>query len=345
MYPGALEQMIYNQDKEVSLIRHIYPSDPTFIPIHLSGGIGDVIAARSAVNFLSSAYKAVVYSYHADAFNYFPNGTLAIKGMIPDFTWHLELNTVARFRFSNRFSGFPIPEHKALFEAQQTAFRRNTFLETIVSTHPHNDAALARHAKRANKNRESFPVYSLGLSGDEGLVPQSPAQYKPHITIHDGYDISNWIDISGRSTKQWKLEHWSELVGFIKKEYPAYKIIQLGSKTGRGIDGVDECLLNKTTLTEAFDYLRHSALHIDGDSGLVHAATAMGTKCVVLFGPTPHYFYGYPKNVNITSGHCPDACYWMKDDWMGKCPIGYSSPLCMDTILPEQVFNRVKEIL
>lgn len=166
-----------------------------------------------------------------------------------------------------------------------------------------------------------------------------------YITVHDGYDVSNWKDIEGRSTKQWDLNHWTKLIELIKQSYPDYLIVQLGSNTGRCIPGVHEQWLNKTKLVRAFDILKLSSLHIDGDSGLVHAATAMKVPCIVMFGPTPDYFYGYPQNLNLRASTCSDACFWLKDDWMKNCPIGHSTPKCMDDITAEMVFRAVSQVL
>lgn len=167
-----------------------------------------------------------------------------------------------------------------------------------------------------------------------------------YITIHDGYDVSylNTL-VENRATKQWNLDHWVYLVKEFKREYPGYKIFQLGSKTSRPIKGVHHNLISKTTITEAFDIISNSRLHIDGDSGLMHAATKMNVPCITLWGPTPMDFYGYRQNVNIKSSVCSHACYGLKEDWNNKCPIGYDSPKCMDAITPEQILLEIKKVL
>ena len=55
--------------------------------------------------------------------------------------------------------------------------------------------------------------------------------------------------------------------------------------------------------------LKGSLLHIDCDSGLVHLATQLGTKCVVLFGQTSVWYFGYEQNINIVSKVC-NSCYF-----------------------------------
>src|SRR4029078_7585821 len=133
---------------------------------------------------------------------------------------------------------------------------------------------------------------------------------------------------------------WNLLVRRIQLAYPGLDIIQLGSKTSRIIDGVTKCLVNKTTLTECFDILSKSKLHIDTDSGLAHAATAMGIPCVTMFGPTPPSFYGHSQNQNISRGtSCSGGCFHLTRDWMDRCPIGYDSPRCMDDISTGDVLD------
>lgn len=164
------------------------------------------------------------------------------------------------------------------------------------------------------------------------------------ITVHDGYDIATPL-ISERHTKTWDIVHWSDTLEWFTKVLPEYEIIQLGSKTSRPIPGVKHNLLNKTTLTEAFDILKTSSLHIDGDSGMVHAATRMGVPCIVLWGPTPEYFYGYPQNINLRSNRCFGSCYGMETDWNNRCVLGHKKPICMDSILPFDVVDAAVEIL
>jgi len=262
------------------------PIDPTFIPIHLRGGIGDVIALSDMVSLLAERYQVLVYTEHSEALKYFcPK--LLVKKKLPDYTWYLEIDNVARLVKKESFRGFLIKDHEDLFRNQQAFINQNSQIRYLIDQ-DRKYFLISKYAKSLGLNKRSFPLYSLGFPE----VPQNfPMAFKPRvspsniITIHDGIDGSQII--SGRATKQWKWSHWNELVRLLKAKFPGHKIIQLGAKTSREIDGVHECLINKTTITEAFDILSTSLLHVDGDSGLVHAATRMQIPCVVLWGPTP----------------------------------------------------------
>ncbi len=264
---------------------------------------------------------------------------------MPEFTWQLEFNTIAKFHFRHYFHGFLMQEYKDLYLQQQDYFKEKPRLETLVKTHFDKFFLIANYAKEMGIDRRSFPMHCLGYDDDLqfGVTPNSSRS--KIITIHDGFDIHNRNIVSGRATKTWKWDHWNDLVRMLHAQYPDYKVIQLGaSPTARPIDGVDECLIDKTTITEAFDIVAKSSLHIDGDSGLVHAAARLDTPAIVLWGPTPDNFYGYDQHTSIRSKACEGSCYGVKTNWNDKCPIGHASPICMDEITPEQAMKEVESV-
>ena len=90
--------------------------------------------------------------------------------------------------------------------------------------------------------------------------------------------------------------------------------------------------------------MRDSLLHIDDEGGLVHMGTALGTMCIVLFGPTPMDVLGYPQNINICSYVCP-GCFSFIDGWNSYCFRGGNAPDCMYSISPEIVMKKIVEFL
>ena len=119
-----------------------------------------------------------------------------------------------------------------------------------------------------------------------------------------------------------------------------FKLFSLAAKMQEELLGGDKYILG-----ESFELVTHvlqnSMLHVDIEGGLVHLATQLGTKCVVLFGPTPEFFYGYEENINIKVGDCHD-CYGVYLD-SNRCARGMEKPECMYNITPEIVMDRVEE--
>lgn len=323
---------------------HHRNADPTFIPVHLTGGIGDVIMAMDSIEYLASMQDIVVYTHHLEAFRYFNKDIAAFK-VLPEFTWNLEFNTIAKFHFRQGFHGFANPAHNALFLFQQAAFDRDPDLETLVKTHFDKFYLISRYAEMRGLDRRQMALHTLGHRSKVPFV-RSYSEKSKIITIHDGFDIHNRHIVTGRATKTWDWRHWNDLVFMLHKNYPDYMVIQLGaSPTARTIDGVDRCAIDETTITEAFNIIKRSALHIDGDSGLVHAAARFSTPTISLWGPTPEKFYGYDFHKMIRSSACVGSCYGVKKNWNDKCVAGHANPVCMDTITPNIVMKEVADVL
>lgn len=169
-------------------------------------------------------------------------------------------------------------------------------------------------------------VKELGLEG------------KKYITINRG------ADSMGRSTMQtkvWPEHRYEEFIRLFKKQYPKIQIIQLGSKTNTKIKGADRYVLGENLETIKW-ILKGSIFHLDCEGGLVHLGTQLDTKCVVLFGPTPHHIYAYPQNINIVSKFCSN-CMGSHKDWAFSCYRGYGRAECMEKITAEQVMERIKD--
>lgn len=338
-----LQDRISNEMGRIKEMFHVEYSNPSFLPINLTGGIGDSILALHTIKRLEEmGYELAVYTQHYDALRYFNKTSNILNGHMPYFTWHMELDSISRFVLSNIFDGFLNERLDYLYQNQINTFKSTPSLRYLIKDHPKYKYLLTR---TINLNVKHAPLYCLGIEPDEITQPDRINTPDKQITIHDGYDINSLSQVTDRSTKQWPIRYWNELVLGLKKSYPDHKIIQLGSKTGKSIYGTDECLLNKTTITEAFDIISRSSLHIDTDSGLVHAATEMGVPCVVMFGPTPKDFYGHKQNINLSSDACSGGCFFLSSSWMDKCPIFYERPECMYGIQPEVVLSAVSSIL
>jgi len=352
MYRERLSELLEEDSRFIERVRRHEQGNPTFVPVFITGGVGDGILLRSTFKRLrDEGYQLLVYSHHAEALRYFYKDMTIHKGDLPAFTWHLHLDSVAKFRFNDQFDGFLMSMHKLLFERQQRLFRRRHDFEFLLRDHPKYKATLAAKAVELGLDATTLPLYCLGFEDAktiESLPRKAPSNY---ITIHDGFDLNNHDQVNGRCTKQWAWQHWNDLVKRLRAAYPEYEVIQLGARTSRPIDGAKD-MLNKTTFTEAFDIISRSRLHIDTDSGLVHAAHAMSVPSVVIWGPSPKGFYGHPENANLFStASCTGGCFHLpvrgnwQTGWMDRCPVGYLTPRCMDDVSPAAVMEAVNGTL
>jgi hypothetical protein len=190
---------------------------------------------------------------------------------------------------------------------------------------------------------QDHPLLARPDSGGYRLFEDLGLARRPYITIHNG-----WDNVTHRSTtnatKGWPVDHYERFVTGFKQRFPDIAVVQLGAKTSRPIAGADIGLLNGTTLHEAAWILKHSLLHVDGDSGLVHLARALHTKSLVLFGPTNHDFFRYAQNETCFSTIC-NNCWWSTHDWMRSCPRGLEEPECMKSIEPSTVLDLAERHL
>ena len=164
---------------------------------------------------------------------------------------------------------------------------------------------------------------------------------KRYITINYGGGVASSRK-NNEVAKEWPFEHLEKFVRLFKEKYPDIQVVQLGTADTLRVDGADAYFMGESL--ELVKYiLLHSRLHIDKEGGLVHLATQLGTKCVVCFGPTQEWFFGYLENINIKAGNC-HGCYCLYDGF-DVCARGMEKPECMWGITPEMVMERVEEYM
>ncbi len=169
---------------------------------------------------------------------------------------------------------------------------------------------------------------------------------KPYVTVHHGFD-SKLLPTRTRktdysSTKNLSLPQWGRIVSLLRSE--GVEVIQLGIVEEEKIEGVTHCLNGQTTLEETALLIKHGLCHIDTEGGLVHLAHSVHGRCVVLFGPTPAEFFGYPQNINLETSGCK-ACWFVTKTWLVECPRHTSGPECMSGHSPSAVADAAKKII
>lgn len=327
----------------------INPPVADHTPLRITGGIGDLIMALGVAEELNRIVGDVkVYSKWPDIGRFFSSlPQLNDKDLLVEgYDFIISLNCVAFFQFAKNFRGF---QNKKL---EQVLVQHIDFLtsddewEMFADHHPHFDGLLGDKCVKEKITREEIPYKYLGLNYPGPLKLKqrymSPKGTK-YITIHDGFDANN-TEVKNRSMKTWDLQHWKDLIEIIRGTHPRYLTVQLGGPTSRRIKGVDQSYVGNLSFEESMKILSGSSLHIDGDSGLVHAARVFDVQSIVMFGPTNADFFGYKENINIKSKFCGN-CWWLNPDWMARCQLDFEVPECMDSIEPGMVAKLVDNCL
>lgn len=356
-----------------SLGRTLLPRVPAYRPppslplaVKLGGGFGDLLLAGRVIELLwqLAGYGEVsAYSDRPELAQQALGGRGLIAVTRPLREWsgatglRVEITQFVRFfDHSERWQG----SYPALADLIGRSNARIASVQGLVDRHPHLDGFWARLNQAAGRRRGESLAWSAGFDSDR-LSPDPLARRAAHeaalsvaldeadsgprlrlaaagacwITVHDGFDTSAQIG-PGQAVKCWPLAYWAELVRSLKAARPELRVVQIGGASSRPIAGVDECLIGNLRLGEALWLVQGAELHIDGESGLVHAAYALGTPSVVLFGPTDAAFFGYSANSNLDAGVCA-PCWWSTPDWMARCPRGLAQPACMAAITAASV--------
>lgn len=158
---------------------------------------------------------------------------------------------------------------------------------------------------------------------------------RKYVTVN----LSNGSCTDGsKIAKTWPQNYYERLLALLKEHYPGVNVVQLGDASARPLDNADLHILGQP-LGLVEHILANAILHVDIEGGLVHLATQLGTKCAVLFGPTPMEYYGYEQNINISAGNC-HGCYGCYVD-VNRCARGLAEPECMLAITPELVMSEI----
>lgn len=181
----------------------------------------------------------------------------------------------------------------------------------------------------------ALPIYDNRV--EISLSPEAERQFqklglKNYITV--GSNVGRQNNLARHSLKEWPTTHVTEYISLLNIYLPQVKVVQVGGGGVEIFKNADRHIID-ADLELVKHVLKNSLLHVDCESGLVHLATQLGTKCLVLFGPTDEKYYGFKENLNLVSDFCrPCICAW--DDG-STCLRGASEPPCMSSITPQLV--------
>lgn len=181
------------------------------------------------------------------------------------------------------------------------------------------------------------------IAADEnraGFLEANGLRSGEYITVSCGADP----DMGGmRQTKVWPFARYEEFLLLFRSEYPDVKTVQLATKNEPRLASAD-VFIKDADLEDVKIVLKHSRAHLSHEGGMVHLATQLRTPCVVLFGPTPAYYYGYPQNVNIVSPVC-SGCMESSTDWSTRCVRKFSVSACMEAISKKMLAEQMRTVL
>lgn len=338
-------------------------SEKAQVCVYLAGGMGDYIISRKFVESLIQEESdleitligdlKLVDAFYCDISQLkkrIQNLTVDINIFEKTFDAVLELQHTANILYCDLMS--LQQKSKKLDRIFRLFIENKGKIEVNASLQQTIDCVNLKRAKYLGLNRYTmFSHYGiLNIDSQKVTIPLKQEYErvflnldlpKIYVTIGYGSSLKNGGE---NQTKVWPKNYYEEFLKDFKNKYGQISVIQLGESWSNKVKGCDAYILGQNIETIKY-VLKYAFLHIDCEGGLVHLATQLGTKCIVLFGPTPSYYYGYDCNINIKSTECGE-CMGCTKNWFTQCIKGDNIPArCMRSITPGMVLKKVDEYL
>lgn len=180
---------------------------------------------------------------------------------------------------------------------------------------------------------------ALPIRDDNLHIPLAPEYKSQFDELKLDKYITIYTDIAEEEkampkVKAWPIRYIVEYVARMKKRFPHVEIVQCGGGSDVKVENADRHYLGvDLELTKYI--LANSLLHVGCEGGLVHLATFLGTKCLVLFGSNSCDYTGYDRNINLVSEVCTPCMYILPN--FQVCMRGNKEPPCMLSHTPQTV--------
>ncbi len=145
------------------------------------------------------------------------------------------------------------------------------------------------------------------------------------------------------SYKRWSTLNYARLSDMILEKYNVKVLFTWGPNELGIVNEIvtymeqDAIVSFKTSIKQLIELIRRADLYVGGDTGPLHIASTLCIPTVAIFGPKDPMLYGpYNENSLIISKKLP--CSPCKHR---TC----SDPECLTTILPEEVFQAVSQLM
>lgn len=151
--------------------------------------------------------------------------------------------------------------------------------------------------------------------------------------------------------KQWPIERYREVISSVVAERPDSQIVLFGSapevemirKMAGGLKGRISIAAGKTSVKQAAALIEQCDMLVCNDSGLMHAAVAVGTPVAAIYGPTDFRRTAPLGDRHLVIRHelpCSPCFKLEGDDQVHACP----HHDCLMTITPKEVLNAITQI-
>lgn len=329
--------------------------------ILLAGGLGDLLIQKRLVMELIRMVPAVKIDLYAvsgmDFLQWLYSDCTNINSIIPDLgTRYSSEKEKYSLSFQIVGSGFLEVEH---FRIEDFGTRYGDFASKVeLLQHRCKEEKLSvvlpsaiMFQRRIYNGENCYTGFNYGgvfsIRDKHVAIPLWPEDER----AYEGLGLSRYITVnvgngSGAKaktvSKAWPFERFQRTVNLFKKRYPDIAVVQIGAEGEERLQGADRAVMGQPFGLVAC-VLRHALFHLDIEGGLVHLASQLEAKCIVLFGPTPEAYYGYDNNINIKSGNC-HGCYGYYLD-TNRCVRHMEEPECMYSITPEIVIEKIDKYL
>lgn len=279
------------------------------------GAIGDFILTLPALRLLREAFPAA----HLEIIGYRHIAALAEQRTYADAVRSIEYGPLAGFfarggtldaELCEYFAGFQqvisyLFDPDGIFEANLRRAGVKSFLPAHVRI---DDSAHAAH-------QLARPLQSLALYLDDPGPAVFPSdadrafadeffhgENAPVLALHPG---------SGSTSKNWPRDRWRELIARLLPR-PTRLLLVGGEAEHATLEHLDAAfpgslrVARDLPLPQLAAVLARCAGFIGHDSGISHLAAAVGTPCVLLFGPTDPQIWA-PANAGVRVFVAPDG--------------------------------------
>ena len=195
-------------------------------------------------------------------------------------------------------------------------------------------------AQILNKNCYEFLSCdgALPIRDDKVNIPLAPEFKRDFESLKLDKYITIYTDINESEkarpkVKTYPIKYFREYISRMKKRMPDIEIVQCGGNDIK-VENADRHFLGvDLELTKYI--LANSLLHVGCEGGLIHLATALDIKCLVLFGSSGVDYFGYKQNINLVSEICRPCAHLLPDATI--CLRGSKEPPCMLSHTPQLV--------